>query len=110
MRVTPGVSFSRGNTHNTCYTDYVANLTLTIDDDLLKRARMTALRRDTSVNALVREFLTDIAAEDQQQEAVRALLESARRNPGNSRGWKWNREEIYEERLGRYGPDLDEAG
>ena len=35
----------------------MANLTLAIDDDLLLQAREAALRENTSVNALVREFL-----------------------------------------------------
>jgi hypothetical protein len=35
----------------------MANLTLSIDDDLLQRAREAALRERTSVNALVREYL-----------------------------------------------------
>ncbi|TVS06578.1 MAG: hypothetical protein EA413_03640 [Cyanobium sp. PLM2.Bin73] len=36
----------------------MANLTLAVDDALLKRAREVALRENTSVNAVVREFLT----------------------------------------------------
>ncbi len=35
----------------------VANLTLAIDDDLLRRAREAALSGNTMVNALVRDFL-----------------------------------------------------
>lgn len=35
----------------------MANLTIAIDDDLLRRARQLALRENTSVNALVRQFL-----------------------------------------------------
>ena len=35
----------------------MANLTLALDDALLQRAREAALRENTSVNALVREFL-----------------------------------------------------
>ena len=35
----------------------MANLTLAIDESLLQRAREAALRDNTSVNALVRDFL-----------------------------------------------------
>jgi hypothetical protein len=35
----------------------MASLTLAIDDDLLRRAREAALRENTSVNVLVRDFL-----------------------------------------------------
>jgi predicted HicB family RNase H-like nuclease len=38
----------------------VANLTLTIDDEVLKKARIHALERGTSVNALVREYLEQL--------------------------------------------------
>ncbi len=35
----------------------MANLTLSIYSDLLKKSRKIAIDKDTSVNALVREFL-----------------------------------------------------
>ncbi|HRQ66490.1 MAG TPA: DUF6364 family protein [Xanthomonadaceae bacterium] len=35
----------------------MANLTLSLDDELLQKAREAALREHTSVNALVREYL-----------------------------------------------------
>ena len=51
-----------------CYTDYVehglrfggirmANLTLAVDDQLLRQARLRALEQGTSVNALLRDYL-----------------------------------------------------
>ena len=36
----------------------MANLTITIDDELLRRARLRALEQGTSVNALLRDYLT----------------------------------------------------
>jgi len=41
----------------------MSNLTLTIDDDVLRRARIRALEQGTSVNALVREYLTDFVGD-----------------------------------------------
>jgi len=38
----------------------VANLTLTIDEDLLRRARIRALEQGTSVNARVRKYLEQL--------------------------------------------------
>lgn len=46
-----------------CYADAVANLTLVIADELLKEARILALRQDTSVNQLVREYLEGLVAQ-----------------------------------------------
>ena len=42
----------------------MTNLTLTIDETLLRKARIKALERGTSVNAMVREFIEKTVAED----------------------------------------------
>ena len=44
------------------------NLTVVIDEDTLKRARIRAIQENTSVNAVVREFLASTAGR-----GVRAL-------------------------------------
>ena len=38
----------------------MANLTLALDDELLRQARRVAVMRDTTLNALVREYLTEL--------------------------------------------------
>lgn len=38
----------------------MANITISIDDDLLKRARKIAIDRDTSFNGLVREYVESL--------------------------------------------------
>jgi hypothetical protein len=76
----------------------MANLTLSIDDELLKRARIRALEQDTSVNALVRRYLEDLAAGISAQvgiEGFLALTESVHAGSGPG-GRKWTREELYE--------------
>ena len=40
------------------------NLTLAIDENLLHEARVSAARRRTSVNALVRQYLADLVGEE----------------------------------------------
>ena len=76
----------------------MANLTLAIDDDLLKRARLRALERDTTVNALVRSYLEDFARADRADDPVANLLGLADRTHSGSggRGRDWTREELYE--------------
>ena len=44
------------------------NLTIVVDDDILKRARVRALEEDTSVNALLRAYLTAYAGVDQRRD------------------------------------------
>lgn len=87
-------------TLNSCYTDRLSmtNLTLSIDDELLKRARIRALEQDTSVNALVRDYLEDLAGQAKPQDGIRAILELAERSHSGSgpRGRTWTREELYE--------------
>lgn len=84
--------------HNQCYTDSVANLTLAIDDDLLRRARIKALEQGTSVNAIVREQLERYAGESAAAQAMKSFLEFARNsNAGSGPGGRtWNREDLYD--------------
>lgn len=83
----------------------MANLTLTIDEGVLRRARIRALEQETSVNALVREFIESYAGTGEAELAVEELLELARRSQASSGpgGRTWTREELYEERLGGHG-------
>ena len=52
------------------------NITVTVDDETYRRARMKAASRDTSVSALVRNFLCEVAKEE--TEAERLKREEAR--------------------------------
>lgn len=51
----------------------MANLTITLDDELLRRARMRALEQDTSVNALLRDYLEAFAATGATARELRRL-------------------------------------
>ena len=76
----------------------MANLTLTIEEGLLRRARVRALERGTSVNAVVREFLEGYAGDDPQREALRAfatVADGAQAGSGPG-GRSWTREELHE--------------
>lgn len=74
----------------------MANLTLAIDDDLLQRAREAALRENTSVNALVRDFLGSYVDARSRRlaalcdfERIAAATDSASTGP-------WSRESLHE--------------
>ncbi|MDQ3184285.1 MAG: hypothetical protein M3Q62_12290 [Actinomycetota bacterium] len=83
----------------------MTNLTITVDEGTLKRARMRALEEDTSVNAVLRAYLEEYADRRQERrEAGRRILAAARNSRASSGGKGLpKREELYEERLGRYG-------
>lgn len=65
-----------------CYTGFVANLTIVVDDEILRSARIRALRQGTSVNAVLAERLREYADEDgRQRAATQQLLDLSRRAP-----------------------------
>ena len=74
----------------------MANLTLSLDDSVLQQAREAALRDRTSVNALVRDFLSRyVDAKRRRFEALDALDAIAARS--NSRSdQSWSRDELHE--------------
>jgi hypothetical protein len=75
----------------------MANLTLSIDDALLKRARLRALERDTSVNTLVREYLEDFAAAPPPSAIAGFLASTESIHAGSGHGGRdWTREQLYE--------------
>lgn len=55
------------------------NITVSLDDETYRRARMIAAERDTSVSALVKQFLVALAAGESENERLqreeRALRE-----------------------------------
>ena len=50
---------------------YVKNVTVSLDDDTYRRARMIAAERDTSVSALVKEFLVRLGSGESQVERLK---------------------------------------
>lgn len=83
----------------------MTNLTLAIDDEVLRRARIRAMQQGTSVNALVREYIERLAGESPAAEGIAeflAIAEEAHAGSGGT-GRTWTRDELYEERLSRPG-------
>lgn len=68
----------------------MANVTLAIDEDLLRRARIRALERGTSLNAVVRDYLESFAGDRPVNDGVDAFLrisDSSRASSGAGRAW-----------------------
>jgi len=73
------------------------NVTLTMDEDLIRAARKVALDRNTSVNNLVRGFLESLVAESGEQRAAMTELEGFFREKPFAIGTKnWTRADLYE--------------
>ena len=63
------------------YCETMKNITVSVDDEIYRQARVKAAERDTSVSALVRQFLTGLATEEgdserllRQERALRARV------------------------------------
>lgn len=76
----------------------MTNLTLTIDDDVLRKARIRALELGTSVNALVREYLGQVAGRSTAAEGIAEFLEATRGSGAGSgaEGRSWTRDDLYD--------------
>ena len=77
----------------------MANLTVTIDDETLKRARIRALELGTSVNRLLAKYLEAFASDDQRKtiEGILELSETVDASSGPA-GRTWTRDQLYEGR------------
>ena len=84
----------------------MAHLTITVEKQTLKRARMRAVEEDISVYAVLRNYLEEYAGVRWEWlEAAKRILDDAREGGSGSGpgGRTWTRDDLYEERLGRYG-------
>ena len=74
------------------YTVYM-NVTLSIDKQVVARARKRAEALGKSLNQLIRDYLQTLADDDPERSIEEFKHLSGR---GNSRGWRFNRDEIHE--------------
>jgi plasmid stability protein len=80
----------------------VANLTIAIEDDVLKKARLHALEQGTSVNAVVREFLREYTGKaSRQAEAAKRLIELAHESGAEVGHITWTRDEVHDRQASR---------
>jgi uncharacterized protein YdaU (DUF1376 family) len=77
----------------------VKNITVSLDDEVYRRARMAAAERATSVSALVKRFLTDLGSGESETERLkreeRALRERITRFRASDR---ISRDELHDRR------------
>lgn len=73
------------------------NITLSVEDEVLATARRLAAERNSTVNALVREFLTNLAEHDTRARRARARLRQlSQRSQGRLGAKTWSREDLHE--------------
>lgn len=79
------------------------NLTVHLDEEVIRAAKVVAAKRGTSVSTLVAQQLMDLVADDERYRAARERATELmdRATPRGGRGW--TRDDLYAERLDRHG-------
>ena len=76
----------------------MSNITMTLDDEIIKKVKKIAVEKNTTLTGLVRDYLTRIAKrEDQRTEEVIAQLNKIMNTPDIKVGdITWTRDELHE--------------
>ena len=74
----------------------MANVTLSVDDDLLKESREYAEKHNTSLNNLIRQLLKQTVHKENRTVLLEECFALAAKANGRSGGKKWKRDELYD--------------
>ena len=74
------------------------NITLSVDDEIIKKVRKIAIDKNTTLTAMIREFLNSVATRDAQEKnkAVRRLRKSFIKLSNDMGRKTWSREDLHE--------------
>ncbi|MFO7871671.1 MAG: DUF6364 family protein [Kiritimatiellia bacterium] len=72
------------------------NVTIALDEDVVNAGREYARQHHTSLNNMIRELLERTVMRKSNESACEKFFELADKAGGDSRGWRWNREELYD--------------
>ncbi len=73
------------------------NITLSVEENVLAAVRRHAAEHNSTVNALVRDYLTNLAAHDDRANRARARLRQLSRESQARLGRKtWSRDELHD--------------
>lgn len=75
------------------------NLTLSVDEQLVIRARAAAQAMGKSLNQLVREYLESLAGQRDAEASIAELRRLRQLGQGNSRGQRISREDAYDRKV-----------
>ena len=83
--------------HSYTYTVYMKNITLSVDENILATVRRQAAERNSTVNALVRDYLTNLAAHEDRANRARVRLRQLSKESQGRLGRKtWSREQLHD--------------
>jgi hypothetical protein len=72
------------------------NVTLSIEDETLRRARKQAEAMGKSVNQLIREYLQQLSGAVDNDRIADEFIALSKRSNGRSKGWRFDRDELHE--------------
>jgi len=73
------------------------NITLSVEDDVLAAVRRLAAERNSTLNALVRDYLTNLAAHDSRAKRARVRLRQLSSQSQGRLGQKtWSRDDLHD--------------
>jgi len=74
------------------------NITLSVDEETIKKVRKIAIDKDTTLTAMVREYLESVADSDvaTKKQAVIRLQQSFQKLSRNMGPRSWTRDDLYE--------------
>jgi antitoxin component of RelBE/YafQ-DinJ toxin-antitoxin module len=75
------------------------NVTLSIDDEVLRKARRRAEALGTSVNQVVRDYLEQFVGKRDPAADAEELKRLSLLAHGDRKGWKFNRDEIHDRKF-----------
>jgi len=76
----------------------MSNITLSVDDEIIKKVRKIAVDKNTTLTQMVREFLKTVAERDETRklEALRELEASFLEMSRDMGKRTWSRDDLYE--------------
>lgn len=85
----------------TCSASYsrhmeTSNVTVRLDKDVIRRAKIAAARRDMSVSALLSRKIQEMSELDERYEEAKRRAMEALGHAGDRGGVSWTREELHE--------------
>lgn len=83
-----------------CYSDAVSNITVSLPDDIYRRVRVRAAEQNTSVSALVRQFLTELGGAETEFERLRRVQDDVLASVSHfTAGDRLTREQVHERKV-----------
>ncbi len=78
----------------------MSNITLRVDDEVIRKVRKIAIDKNTTLTKMVRDFLVSVAERDlDQRRRAMGQLEQSIEKFGRDMGKReWSREDLYERR------------